>query len=304
MALHGNDAVTKERYFELLRELDQRGYRSMACDLRGYSPDAAPQEYGAYNYNELAKDIFALADASGFDRFHVVSHDQGARLSWHAIAASQGRERFLSLATLAIPHADAFSDALCGPKADVRQQTASQYVTIMTLNTTESTQVFCADGDEAFCQRKFWWYNGAIDSGNMALAPTQSPAELIKHGSTAFAALRLRFPHANAVYGDDGVCQRTMVGRVSLPVLYACGVKDAADLCGSDLPFNEASAALADGPYTYLELGACGHDVAPCNATSSTDKCEGSVCDAIQGASNQVFAAIVANMEAATAVVV
>merc|ERR1712039_1050968 len=140
-------------------------------------------------------------------------------------------ERFLSLATLAIPHADAFSDALYGPKADSRQQKASQYVTVFTLNTTASTKASCFGGNVDLCQRKFWWYNGAIDSGNMALAPKESNRQ---------------FPHSNPAYGDAGVPQRTKAGKVSMPVLYACGTGDGADLCGRQYAFAARSKELSN----------------------------------------------------------
>lgn len=287
--LHGNDGVTKERYFDLMRYLAGEGLRSVACDLRGYSPGASPQLYAAYNYNELAKDIFAIADLSGFDDFHVVAHDQGARLTWHAVAASAGRQRFRSIATLAIPHADAFSEALYGPKADKRQQTASQYVTVMTLNTTASTKAYCFGGSTDFCQRKFWWYNGAIDSGNMALAPKQS---------------NLFFPHSNAAYGDDGVPQRTKAGKVDMPVLYACGTGDSADLCGREYAFAARSKELSNtDTYTYLELPSCGHDVAICKKTSDAF-CDGAVCNNLGNADNKVFAAVLANIKSVGTVVV
>jgi len=306
--LHGNDGVTKERYFELMRELASRGFRSVGCDQRGYSPGASPQVYAAYNYDELAADIFAIADASGFGRFHVVAHDQGARLSWHAIAANAGRERFLSLATLAIPHADAFSEAIAGPLADVRQQTASQYVVLFTLNTTEATKAggFCLGSGCDFPQRRFWWYNGAIDSGNMALAPVQSYSELIKNGAGIATALqRLRFPDANAAYGNAGVEQRAKVGAVDLPVLYACGLGDSADLCGREYAFANRSKELSNSnAFTYLELPDCGHDVVPCQKTG-TAFCEGTVCGAVEGSTkNKVFEAIIANIMSASVAIV
>jgi len=289
LLLHGNDATTKERYFELMRYLTGQGLRSVACDMRGFSPGASPQIYAAYNYNELAKDIFAIADLSGFDKFHVVAHDQGARLTWHAVAASVGRERFRSIATLAIPHADAFSDSLYGPNADSRQQKASQYVTLFTLNTTASTRASCFGGDTSFCQRKFWWYNGAIDSGNMALAPKQR---------------NLFFPHSNPAYGDDGVPQRTKAGKVNMPVLYACGTGDGADLCGRQYAFASRSKELSSAAaFTYLELPSCGHDIATCQKTSDAF-CDGSVCGALDTASNQVFEAVLANIQSASSVVV
>ena len=45
-------------------------------------------------------------------KFHLVAHDQGARVSWHSIAKNITRSRLLSFTSLSIPHSDVFSDAL------------------------------------------------------------------------------------------------------------------------------------------------------------------------------------------------
>lgn len=58
---------------------------AVACDLRGYSPGASPNDIAAYNYDVLASDVFALAAAAGFDTadedgYHLIAHDHGAAL--------------------------------------------------------------------------------------------------------------------------------------------------------------------------------------------------------------------------------
>lgn len=184
--MHGNDGLkSKGMFFETMRQLGNLGYSSLACDARGYSPGAAPDDYSAYNYNELQGDIFSIVDASGLStpfggQFHLVSHDQGARISWHAIAFGSGRQRFLSLTSLSIPHADVFSDSLMSDHPDAGQQEASQYVRELVLpNSTTfdggsiwrnvcQGEGFATPED---CQKTLWWYNGAIDAGSMALAP-------------------------------------------------------------------------------------------------------------------------------------
>ena len=45
---------------------------AVACDLRGYSPGASPDSIGDYHYDVLASDVFALADAANFTKFHLV----------------------------------------------------------------------------------------------------------------------------------------------------------------------------------------------------------------------------------------
>ena len=83
--MHGNDgAGSKGMFFDIMQKLLPLGFDVLACDQRGYSPGASPNNYSAYNYNELAADIFSLVDASGFSqnfggKFHLVTHDQGTR---------------------------------------------------------------------------------------------------------------------------------------------------------------------------------------------------------------------------------
>jgi pimeloyl-ACP methyl ester carboxylesterase len=113
-------------------------------------------------------------------KFHVVAHDQGARVSWHAIARGAGRSRFLSFASFSIPHSDVFSNALFGPNTNEKQQASAQYVRMLVLpnsTTVDEAQIYhkvCVPGgwpSVLDCQRTLWWYNGAISSGAMALSP-------------------------------------------------------------------------------------------------------------------------------------
>ncbi len=46
-----------------------------ACDLRGYSPLASPNSAAQYSYNILQTDVWAMADALGFNTFHLIGHD-------------------------------------------------------------------------------------------------------------------------------------------------------------------------------------------------------------------------------------
>ncbi|MEX0749179.1 MAG: alpha/beta fold hydrolase [Dehalococcoidia bacterium] len=109
MLLHGFPE-TSHMWIDLMPRLVAAGYRCVAPDQRGYSPDARPAGLDAYRYEALVSDVFALADASGFDRFHLVGHDWGALVGW-AVLGSQGAERIASYTSLSIPHALAFARA-------------------------------------------------------------------------------------------------------------------------------------------------------------------------------------------------
>ena len=133
--MHGNDGKqAKAMFFDTMLQLATRNYNSVSCDGRGYSPRASPPDPSAYNYDKLAADIIAIVDAApGFSKnfggkFHLVTHDQGARIAWHSIAKNITRQRLLSFTSLSIPHSDVFSDALLSDHPDPDQQLAAQYV--------------------------------------------------------------------------------------------------------------------------------------------------------------------------------
>lgn len=51
----------------------------IAPDLRGYGASAKPHGTAHYSFREMAADPLALMRDLGFDRFHLVGHDRGAR---------------------------------------------------------------------------------------------------------------------------------------------------------------------------------------------------------------------------------
>ncbi|HZR81883.1 MAG TPA: alpha/beta fold hydrolase [Candidatus Binatia bacterium] len=86
------------------------GYRIVAFDQRGYSPGARPEGAAAYAAPELVADVLAVADAVGFERFHLVGHDWGSVAGWGLVLRAP--ERVLSWSALSIPHPTAFLSAL------------------------------------------------------------------------------------------------------------------------------------------------------------------------------------------------
>jgi pimeloyl-ACP methyl ester carboxylesterase len=278
--MHGNDGRrAKAMFFGTMKDLALLGYTSLSCDARGYSPGASPKTMPSYSYNELIADIFGLVDAFATYRsmpiggkFHVVAHDQGARVSWHAIAKGTGRSRFLTFTSLSIPHGDVFSDALFGNNTDLKQQESAQYVRMLvlpnstTVDTAEIYHKVCVPGgwpEVVECQRTLWWYNGAIDSGAMALAP-----DMPYSGASKYVGIPRAVVQKLTQYPLVGVGQTAMVGNISeFPVLYACGTKDTSDLCEKKFG-TQTCAKIKD--CTYLQLPGCGHDVVGCTVTGDT----------------------------------
>jgi pimeloyl-ACP methyl ester carboxylesterase len=103
--LHGFPA-DRRSWEAVVPPLVAAGYRTLAPDLRGYSPGARPRRRRDYALDRLEGDVLALADQAGVDRFHLVGHDWGAALAWFVAARHPGRVR--SLTALSVPHPGAF----------------------------------------------------------------------------------------------------------------------------------------------------------------------------------------------------
>ncbi|MDO7842166.1 alpha/beta fold hydrolase [Sphingomonas immobilis] len=108
MLLHGFPE-TSAMWEPLMTTLVAAGFRCVAPDQRGYSPGARPADIAAYATANLVADMFGIADALGWERFHLVAHDWGAIVAWRA--AAERPERLASLTVLSIPHYHAFAEA-------------------------------------------------------------------------------------------------------------------------------------------------------------------------------------------------
>jgi pimeloyl-ACP methyl ester carboxylesterase len=123
LLLHGFPESSLEWEAQLVA-LARAGYRAVAPDLRGYSPGARPAAIDDYGLTLLAGDVFAIADALGFARFHLVGHDWGAAIAWEV--AGERPERIASLTAVSVPHPTAFALALAN---DPDQRSKSTYIT-------------------------------------------------------------------------------------------------------------------------------------------------------------------------------
>lgn len=99
-------------------------FRMAMPDLRGFGDSDRPQDVAAYATDTLVADLFALADALGFDRFALVGHDWGGAIAW--AAALRGNPRIERLAIVNSPHPWIFQKSLI---EDAAQRAASQYIT-------------------------------------------------------------------------------------------------------------------------------------------------------------------------------
>jgi len=86
------------------------GYRVVAFDQRGYSPNARPREVSAYQIDYLVSDVLAVANEVGFDTFHLVGHDWGAAVGWKTVMDFP--KRIHTWTAMSIPHTAVFNEAL------------------------------------------------------------------------------------------------------------------------------------------------------------------------------------------------
>lgn len=127
LLLHGFPE-TSIMYEPLIAAASRAGYRVVAFDQRGYSPGARPEGRSSYTTDQLVADALAVADAAGFNQFHLVGHDWGAGIGWQL--AYDAPERLLTYTALSIPHVAAFGAALA---EDPEQQSRSSYMAFFWL---------------------------------------------------------------------------------------------------------------------------------------------------------------------------
>lgn len=93
-----------------IESLADSGFRVIAPDQRGYNLSDKPKGVASYQMNTLVDDILGLAEALGYERFHLAGHDFGALVSWSL--AMRHPERLERLAIANAPHPAVMRDYL------------------------------------------------------------------------------------------------------------------------------------------------------------------------------------------------
>lgn len=107
----------------LLDKAAAAGYRVLAFDQRGYSPNARPKEVENYQIDYLVQDVLAVAEQVGFDTFHLVGHDWGAVVGWKMVMDVP--EHIHTWSALSIPHIGVFFNSVLNHP---EQQKRSAYI--------------------------------------------------------------------------------------------------------------------------------------------------------------------------------
>ncbi len=120
--LHGFPE-TSAMWSPLIKLLANAGYQVVAFDQRGYSPGARPESIADYSMDKLTADVFDIADAVGFDDFHLIGHDWGSGVGW--VIVLEESPRVITWTSLSIPHIMAYGEAIA---SDPDQQDRSSYI--------------------------------------------------------------------------------------------------------------------------------------------------------------------------------
>ncbi|EGD57110.1 alpha/beta fold hydrolase [Gordonia neofelifaecis] len=103
--LHGFPQ-TSHSWAQVSELLNQRGYRTIAPDQRGYSPGARPRGRFEYRIAELVADVESMIIQSDAGHVHLVGHDWGAQVAW--MLAATRPDLITTLTTVSVPHPAAF----------------------------------------------------------------------------------------------------------------------------------------------------------------------------------------------------
>lgn len=268
LLLHGFP-MSKEYWNPLVEYWKAQGtaVRAMVCDLRGYSPEASPSSKEDYDYDTMATDVWALADAAfgTTSRFHLIGHDHGGILGWVVAMQPQAEARLLSYASLAVPHVAAFNSGLIGPDADELQQVASQYFRQFSLpdsatrNGAALPYIFQAAGlpgaPPEVWQKKLWWYWGCQSAGYLALPPVFADDVIAKYPPMPMVlGTRMAIP----LPVDEGRPATKGDKSVAVPTLFLCGDQDPYIFCSR--PFALRTKEYVNAEYTYA-TAACQHNL-------------------------------------------
>jgi len=230
LLLHGFPETWRE-WRHQIKALAAAGYRAVAFDQRGYSPDARPAEVDAYRSEHLVADVLAVANHVGAQRFHLVGHDWGGAVAWQ-VGGRHG-ERLRTLTVVSTPHPAAFRTSIQSGE----QREKSSYM--LFFRSPEAEDALLAD--DAAMLRNLYEASGL---------PADDAAEHL-------AVMRLR----SALTGGLNWYRAADVGLVgglapiTTPTMYVWGTDDAA--LGREAA--EATGACVAGPYRFEVLEGVNH---------------------------------------------
>jgi pimeloyl-ACP methyl ester carboxylesterase len=217
------------------RLLAAEGLRTIALDQRGYSPGARPAQVSEYHVDRLVEDVVGLLDALHLPTAHLVGHDWGAIVAWHAAVAHP--ERFRTLTAVSVPHLRVFYQVLAdpGPEGEEQRQ-RSAYVQLFRME-DKAGDVLLANSARAL---------------HDLFSPLPESAILPN-----YAALSQRPVLTAALnwYRAIDVKESAALPNVQIPTTFVWSTEDIA--IGRAVA--EGCAQCVDAPYRFVELNGVSH---------------------------------------------
>lgn len=224
--LHGYPA-TSIMWTPVIHTLAKNGFRVIAFDQRGYSPGARPGRVKSYSKDNLVGDAIGIANAVGFERFHIVGHDWGGVIAW--LAADRHPDRVATVTSLATPHPEALREALLG---SLEQLKSSSYALLTFI---PGVGEFIFGFNQAAYLKRYSW--------NMMSAPVRDEYERVFTEPGALSAA-LKWYRANSFFSG------AVVAKTRQPTLYIWGNQDRS----LSREGAEKTADYVKGPYKLVKM--------------------------------------------------
>ncbi len=119
--LHGLPRSSWEWHHQIPK-LAEAGFRTVAPDMRGYSPRARPEEKRAYVVTEFVQDTLAIANELGWAErpVHLMGTSIGAMIAW--TLAAKYPKRVTTLACINQPHPGAVIEVMATQASDKQRE--------------------------------------------------------------------------------------------------------------------------------------------------------------------------------------